>query len=115
MPRNIRVKPGKGSSLAGLIGGIIFLIIGFTIVIPIFGWFGVLWTLVALVITIVNGVNAFSAKGVPIYEVTMSGDGKTQDADFAVQLRDLKELKDDGIITETEYNIKREEILNKKW
>lgn len=115
MPRRIRVKPGKGSSLAGFIGGIIFLIIGVAVVIPIFGPFGIAWTLVALVITVMNGVNAFSDKGVPIYEVNMSGDEPAKDIDFAGQLRNLKELKDDGIITETEYNIKKEEILSKKW
>ena len=45
----------------------------------------------------------------------MSEDERPQEDDYAAQLRNLRELLEDGIITETEYNIKKEEILSKKW
>lgn len=113
-PRNIRVKQGRGPSLAGFIAGIIFILIGLG-TISIFGWFGAVWTLMALLITVFHGINAFSDKGVPVYEVTMSDEEGVQAVDYAAQLRNLRELLEDGIITETEYNIKKEEILSKKW
>lgn len=117
MSRRIKVRPGKPGSAAGMVVGIIFVILGLTVVIPMAGAFGVLWTLVALVITILNGVNVFTDKGVPLYEVNIDGDAGSHNhsPDYTEQLRQLKQLKDDGIITETEFNIKKEEILSKRW
>jgi len=45
--RNIKVKPGKTQSLLGFVVGILFVILGITIVIPMFGLFGILWTVMA--------------------------------------------------------------------
>lgn len=112
-----RVRPSKGASIVGMIGGIIFILIGITTVIPMAGLFGVFWTLVAVVITCSHAYNVFSEKGFSRYqvdvEVTDSYQGKEES--FDEKLRKLKALKDDGLINEEEYEVKRKEILNDKW
>lgn len=58
-----RVRPSKGSSIVGMIGGVIFIFIGVTTVIPMAGLFGMFWTLMAVVITGSHAYNVFSEKG----------------------------------------------------
>ena len=67
--KNIRVRPGKTQSAMGFAVGIIFVLIGLIVVIPTFGLFGLLWTGIAVAITVVNGLNAFGKKGVPTMEI----------------------------------------------
>ncbi len=115
MSRNVRVKPGKGQSMVGFLGGIIFCFIGLFIVIPTFGPFGLLWTLFAVIITVVNGINAFSDKGVASHEITIDddydqeniGSRKTSEE----RLNELQSLHDKGMITADEYQEKRKQIL----
>lgn len=119
MLQKMRVKQSKSTSLASMIAGGIFLLIGVTIVIPTFGLFGVFWTLIALVITGSNAYNFFSNKGIASLEVDVeSGASLTSspiNQDFEEKLRKLNSLKEDGLITKEEFNKKREEILNQKW
>ena len=61
--RNIKVKPGKTQSLLGFVVGILFVILGITIVIPMFGLFGILWTVVAGFGVFFHYKNAFTEKG----------------------------------------------------
>ncbi len=123
MRRNIKVKPSKQASIPGFIVGLIFVGIGIFVIIPDAGAFGLLWTIIAIVITITNGVNAFGSKGIPTEEIYIEDDYDDsilksterlyeKEMDFEEKLRKLKALKDDGIITDTEYEIKRVEILN---
>ena len=67
--RRVRVKPGKAQSTMGFIMGIVFVLIGLFMVVPLFGLFGLLWTGMAVVITVINGLNAFGKKGVPTMEI----------------------------------------------
>ena len=124
MRRNIKVKPSKQASIPGFIVGLIFVGIGIFVIIPDAGAFGLLWTIIAIVITITNGVNAFGSKGIPTEEIYIEDDYDDsilksterlyeKEMDFEEKLRKLKALKDDGIITDTEYEIKRVEILNR--
>ena len=69
-------RPSKTTSAFGLAVGVIFVLIGLFIVIPQFGAFGFFWTLIALVITVMNGVNAFSEKGVPTGEIRFEDEGE---------------------------------------
>lgn len=130
MSKNIKVKPGKGQSMTGFIGGLIFCAIGLFIVIPTFGAFGILWTLFAVVITVMNGMNAFSDKGIPTHEITIedeTGDPVAQTealssvssnavrkAKGSVEERLLKvdDLYQRGLISSEEREQKRKEILN---
>ena len=42
MKKEVRVKPGRGQSLMGCIGGLVFVVLGVCVVIPTFCAFGVL-------------------------------------------------------------------------
>ena len=109
MRRKVRVKPGKTQSIMGLVVGVVFLIIGIFIIIPTFSMFGIFWTLCVASITIVNGYNAFSKKGITSHEIIIddnSGDSEEQ------RLIKIKEMYDKGLITYEEYEKKKKEIID---
>lgn len=113
MSRYVKVRPGKGQSMVGFFGGLVFIFIGVTYIIPIFSLFGVFWTLMAVIITAVNGYNAFSGKGVATHEITIDDLPDSAAADSCEErLRELQNLYDKNLITEEEYQKKRQEILN---
>ena len=109
MSRRIRVKPSKGESVAGAIVGILFIFMGLFVAIPTFGAFGIIWTLVAAVITIVNGVNAFSNKGIATHEIIVEDDSRVETSNYnssqskektpEERLNTLQRLYDKGTIT----------------
>ena len=117
--RRIRVRPGRAASLMSFVVGIAFVVIGLVAVIPMAGPFGLLWTGVAVAITVMNGVNAFGKKGVASMEIETEEDGPAGGArqvpaaapDARERLEQLKELEAAGLITQKEYEEKREEIL----
>ena len=117
MQRRVKMKPGKGNSLAGLVVGIIFCLLGIFMVIPTMGIFGVFWTGMALVITVINGINAFSEDGLATHEIYIEdtpdqGSGSSADKeDPETRLRSLKRLREEGLITEEEYETRRKEII----
>jgi len=123
MPKKVKVKPSKPSSLFGMIMGIIFVLIGLFMAIPTAGIFGIFWTLIAVVITCYQAYNFFSDKGVASWEVNIDDgvDEQKNDhsisasGDFEIRLRKLNRLREDGLITEEEFRKKREEILREKW
>lgn len=100
-----------------MISGIIFILIGVTIAIPMAGLFGVFWTLIAVVSTGYHVFNVFSEKGFSQYEVDVEVADSYQEKgeSFDAKLRNLKSLKDDGLINEEEYETKRKEILSNRW
>lgn len=109
MPRNIKVKPGKTQSLIGFISGLVFVAIGLFIAIPTFGLFGIFWTIIAIVITATNGMNAFGSKGVAMYDVTIADNESPQSIEE--RLRQLDSLYNQRLITQVEYDQKRQDIL----
>lgn len=113
MRRNIRVKPGKTQSTMGFVVGLIFVGIGLFVVIPAFGPFGIFWTLVAVAITAMNGMNAFGKKGVASHEIVIEeGEESGSDgSDVERRLEEAKGLYERGLITREEYETKRTEIL----
>lgn len=123
MPKRIRFKPSKPSSLLGMIVGIVFVFLGVTMAIPDFGVFGVFWTLIAIGITGYHAYNFFGEKGVASWEIDIDNGFKEVDkgfreennGDFEIRLRKLNRLKEEGLITEEEFRKKREEILREKW
>ena len=62
MRKRVTYRPGKAQGAFGMVWGGIFVLIGLFVVIPIFGPFGILWTLGALGITVMNGLHAFGKK-----------------------------------------------------
>lgn len=131
MKKNIRIKPSKSSSVMGFVVGIIFVFIGLFVAIPTAGLFGVLWTGIAVFITITNAMNAFGDKGVAteVIEIESEDDMSRfdsrlndidrykdeKDVEFYKKLTMLNELKEEGILTEEEFEKKKQEILNQKW
>ena len=113
MRRNIKVKPGKTQSTMGFVTGLIFVGIGLFVVVPTFGPFGIFWTLIAVAITVTNGINAFSKKGVASHEIVMEDDGQPAGGQPSVEqrLEEARSLYDRGLITKEEYEAKRAEIL----
>ena len=69
MSKRIKVKPGKAQSMMGFGVGIVFCLIGIFVVIPSAGLFGIFWTAMAVMITVVNAMNAFSRRGVSSHEI----------------------------------------------
>ncbi len=137
MKRRVRVKPGKTQSMMGMIVGILFCVLGLVVVVPTFGFFGLIWTAMALVITITNGMNAFSDKGVASHEILVDEydeiheDGGYNGSEYYAdgtrrpkksaedpvdsvkeRLATAKKLYDDGLITKEEYEEKRRQLID---
>ena len=124
--RRVRVKPGKAQSTVSFVVGLAFVLVGLVMVVPTFGPFGLLWTGMAVVITVINGLNAFGKKGVPTMEIYSEEDDDEvpsparEDHDHIPstaltpqeRLEQLKTLKEAGLLTDEEYRKKREEILS---
>lgn len=126
--KRIKVKPGKTQSKVGFFVGIAFCIIGCVVVIPVAGLFGVLWTGVAVAITVINYKNGFSEEGVATHEIvidetmdemernrsTVGDNRKTESVgdDIEVKLKKLNSLYEQGLITATEFEAKRKELLD---
>ena len=129
--RRVTYRPNKAQGALGVVFGIIFIGIGLFVVIPVFGLFGLLWTLMAVVITAANGYQAFGKKyigpEIQIEEENTPGEqreaspphtpGQEHDhissmaLDAKGRLEQLESLKTAGLITQEEYRRKREEIL----
>ena len=60
--RRVTYRPSKAQGVFGVVWGGIFVLIGLVVVIPTFGPFGILWTLIAVGITVMNGLHAFGTR-----------------------------------------------------
>jgi hypothetical protein len=100
-----------------MIAGALFVILGVTVVMPMVGGFGVIWTLFAVAITLFHAYNVFSSRGVSLYEVDLdTGEAGGEPAeDFELKLRKLARLKEDGLLSEEEFAAKRAEIMQQRW
>jgi len=114
--KRVRVKPSKGQSTVGFIAGLVFCGIGLFIVVPVFGVFGVIWTIFAIIITVAHGANVFSDKGIATHEISIEDDipyevtynGRTTEE----RLNELQTLYDKGMITADEFREKRKKIID---
>ena len=136
MSKKIKVKPSKGQSTAGFFVGIVFCLIGLFVAIPIFGPFGIFWTMIAVIITVMNGKNAFTEEGVSTHEIIIEDNDTIKDSnlmkginivkDNAESLKDedyvnisdskkrleqIKVLYENGFMTREEYEEKRKSII----
>ena len=133
--RRVTYRPSKAQGAFGVVVGVVFVLIGLFMVIPVFGPFGILWTLMAVGITAMNAYQAFGKgyagpqitieedeepRRAPMDEVTKetaSPASETHDhvpstaLDAKARLEQLKELKEAGLLTQEEYDKKRQEIL----
>jgi len=122
--RRVTYRPGKTNGVFGIVWGGIFVCIGLFLVIPVFGPFGILWTLMALAITVHNAYAAFgknyTGPEINIEEEIPSKRPEHEHTPVAYsydecaakkRLEQLETLKTAGLITKEEYDQKRKEIL----
>jgi hypothetical protein len=112
MSYRVGVKPGKAASTVGMVAGCLFVILGVTVIVPIFGMFGVVWTALAAAITVFYAYNLFSSRGASAYEVNVEPRDDVEDLDAG--LRKLAKLKGDGLLTDQEYEQKRAEVMRRQ-
>ncbi len=112
-----RVKLSRPLSAMTCFVGVIFVGIGIFVVIPKIHVFGILWTLVAIGITIYHGMNAFSERGVAHEVVELDSPDSVPPVRCPApqqteqRLRELESLKEKNLITPEEYQTQRRRIL----
>lgn len=119
MKRRVTYRPNKlAGAFSGLVS-ILFVIVGVTMCIPTFGLFGVIWTLIAAGIGIVNVLQSFGSgdygPDIEIEDVApLSGEPQIPQGEkppAEERFRQLRELYDAQLISKEEYEQKRAEIL----
>jgi hypothetical protein len=127
------IRPARPTSVASMIA-IIFMILfglGFTVIVgnalheneaPMIAFFAFFlfmigWIGTAVYMLIYHIKNINHPQGVPLFEIeTESGVGGAEgETGFARKLRDLEQLKKDGLINQEEFSRKRSEIMGEKW
>ena len=114
MRRRMRYRPSKASCIFSGIVGIIFTGIGVFVVIPTFGAFGILWTLIALGMTIYQFAMAAGKVSMGSWSIEEDGTGAANGEDGKSaqdRLTELQNLYDRRLISQEEYEKKRQEIL----
>ena len=112
--RRVTYRPSKTAAIFGGVMGCIFVGIGIFVVIPMFGAFGILWTLIAVGITGINLYQAFGKGyvGPEIHIEEENGENPSAAGTSPEErLRQLQSLYDQRLITPEEYEQKRQEIL----
>ena len=108
--RRMRYQPSKGQSIFTGIVGICFCLIGLFVVIPSGGLFGLLWTGLAVYITIHSFAMAAGKANMGSYIIEDENQKKTVGS-AEERLLELQNLYDRRLITDEEYEAKRKEIL----
>ena len=98
---NKTYPPNLTQVVVGMVWGGILTLFGLLVLIPVFGGFGIFWTLIGAIFTVLHAWQFFVKK----YPVS----GKKQGA--SRQLDQLESLKTAGLIDDREYREKRQEIL----
>lgn len=113
--RRMRYQPSKSQCMFSGVVGVIFCLIGLFMVIPTFGPFGLLWTGVAAYITYSNFAMAAGKKNMMGSYIIDEEEGnpppRQNDSSAEERLTELRSLYDQRLITEEEYETKRQEIL----
>ena len=109
------MRPTRAGSIFGVVIGAVFVLIGFTVVLPNAGIFGLFWTGIAVAIMAFQIYILVSGKGayrVEMEEETLPGPEEASQGIAGVEER-LQTLQ--RLITREEYDRKRQEILAEKW
>jgi hypothetical protein len=119
-----RIKPGIVPSLIGIMVGVLFVILGLAVFIPVTNAagfpasiFAIIWTVIAATSTLYYGINLFRRGGVSSYDIdieTTPADASAE-PDFDQRLRKLAELKQDGLMSTEEFLAKRAELMRQRW
>ena len=118
MKKRVQIKPSKPAGVAQMIGGIIAAIVGLAVVIPLTSkdngpvWFGVLWTVAAVIAAIMGAINAFSDTGIPTEEIVSDSSDPGTTRSTEDRLRELDDMRQKKLISEDEYAETRKRILD---
>jgi hypothetical protein len=106
-----------GIGFAVLVGNVLYENEAPLIMSLVFLLFIVGWIATALYMLVYHIRNIKHPKGLPLFEVETesASSGAEGEAGFARKLRDLEQLKTDGLISQEEYSLKRAEIMGEKW
>lgn len=133
MAQKSSIRPAQPTSVASLIALTFMLLfgIGFALLVGnvlqeneapiimslVFLLFMVGWIGTALYLLVYHIRNIRRPEGLPLFEVeTEAGSsGLEGETNFARKLRDLEQLKTDGLISQEEYSRKRSEVMAEKW
>lgn len=74
--KKIAFKPSKPVSFIGTIGGLTLSVFGFLYAIPNLGIFGIIWTVLAVLVTLYYVINLFSKKGLALYKMEVEDEKK---------------------------------------
>ena len=135
--KRITVRPSPTSSIITLIMSIIFLIFGLVLMGSNMGeagearggmsFFLIIWVgacLGGVIYSLINlssfGKSKPNPAAMEVLEVEKENpecieEPAKEKPDFAAKLRELEALKKEGLLTEEEYQRKRQEILDEKW
>lgn len=120
MAKKYRIRPHPWVSLVVMIMAVLFLIGGCAIMneqgsrAP--ALFQLMWVTVCLVIIVYHAMNMASETGASvewIHEDTTGDDDAPAEPTAASQLRELAELRDEGLISEEEFHDRRAAVLSR--
>lgn len=110
-----KVRSSKSTAFMGMVIGTIMIILALTTGVLKIGWFGWIWIIIAIGITVVNTYQYLTGKGPSFYDFETKDELKGSKESFDSKIRNLEQLKRDNLISENEYKTKREEIMKEKW
>ncbi|MGN1039691.1 MAG: SHOCT domain-containing protein [Oscillospiraceae bacterium] len=121
--KKIKFKPSKTYSIFGFAVGIIFMITGLVMMFKQHSETGSynlefwgMWLGACAVITVMNYLNAFTKKGIPIQEAIIESENhyqKQSTKDIETKLKQLNSLHQQNLVTQEEFDKKKAELLEK--
>lgn len=122
MPDKIYIKPPRPTRvivIAQIVIGALFLPLGILFVVISEGEariaaaiFSVIWSAICIAM-IIYGINILGLIKQGKFQIAEVEKEKTED--FAEELRELEKMKKEGLISDDEYKVKRDEVMKKKW
>ena len=118
------VRPSPFSSIAGIIALIAMLVFGISSFRDTGGGFLILWVLAGIggIIYFLLNLSSYSKSEISKVPLTAEDvieintqDDEQEGKDFETRLKKIESLKKDGLISEKEYQHKREDIMKEKW
>jgi len=120
MSNKVYLKPPKGVIIAQIIIVPLFMLLGLSFIFIVEGEskifvviFVFIWEAACIAI-LANAIKLLKQGGMEVAEFRGT-DENVKEEDFSQKLRDIENLKADGLLSDDEYRRKREEILNQKW
>lgn len=133
MKRKVSIRSTQQLSKGSVIG-IIFMILfgsGFTVLVgtvlreneaplaasAVFYLFMAGWLATTVYLLVLNLKSIGRRQGMPLFEAesTEDTDNEAAETGFARRLRDLEQLRTDGLVSREEYTRKRSQIIAEKW